>query len=378
MKDLQILDTQREVINRKAESNGKENLQTKPSKNVEALYNLLEESSKKYKIFCAINAAVKIGLFDILDSSKTLDELCLELSSNQVITADLCELLFDVGLLEKRHNGYMNTEISNTYLKKGSPFYQEEMIKNLKNSFTLWENLDQLLINGPLSLSDQSFFQNNLIHSLAAEMLSGELQKTMNLLWEVPEFRDARRLLDLGGGHGLYAIGFCQQNPELKTFVFDYPNVYHDTARYIKKFDAKRVHYISGDLFKDDFGDDYDVVFFSFNPGGKNPKILEKIHKCLRPGGLFITKHAFYSDHVGSKNKLLDLEWNLTALKGAGKGRHIYQFKGDLYFEDYLALMEEFFTVLQIIETPEFAGGELSKFGDRLDSKIIISKKKTQ
>jgi spermidine synthase len=35
-------------------------------------------------------------------------------------------------------------------------------------------------------------------------------------------------------------------------------------------------------------------VIFSYNPGGKNERILEKIHRCLKPGGLFVTKHAFY------------------------------------------------------------------------------------
>ena len=47
----------------------------------------------------------------------------------------------------------------------------------------------------------------------------------INIISELPEFKEARKLLDLGGGHGLYAITFTKSNPNLGAYVFDFPDV---------------------------------------------------------------------------------------------------------------------------------------------------------
>ncbi|WP_305513231.1 hypothetical protein [Methanobrevibacter sp. V14] len=48
---------------------------------------------------------------------------------------------------------------------------------------------------------------------MAEDAVSGELQETLNIVKKYDEFKDSKTLLDIGGGHGLYAIGFKKLNP---------------------------------------------------------------------------------------------------------------------------------------------------------------------
>ena len=248
------------------------------------------------------------------------------------------------------------------------------MLKNLKKGFQLWEKLEDILKNGPVRINEEKFFED-FIHSHASEALCRELQRTVNIIAEIPEFKRAKKLLDLGGGHGLYAIAFTKLNPNLKACIYDFPDVIEDTKTYIKKFNADRVEVIPGNFFRDDIGDGYDVAFLSYNPGGKNPDLVPKVHSSLNDGGLFISKHAFYHERESSKNPLMDIEWNLTSFEDVKKGKKIYSFEGDLTFEEYIELLKKYFSVVKIIDAPDFAGYPLSKFGDTLDSKIVVAKK---
>ena len=70
------------------------------------------------------------------------------------------------------------------------------------------------------------------------------------------------------------------------------------------------------------------------------------------------------------------MEWNLTAFEGISKDKNIYRFQGDLAYEEYIEQMKRYFTGIEIIESRDFADPPLAKFGDRLDSKIILAQKK--
>lgn len=110
---------------------------------------------------------------------------------------------------------------------------------------------------------------------MAEDAVSGELQETLNIVNNYDEFRNSKTLLDIGGGHGLYSIGFKKLNPNLKAFVFDFPDVLNETKKFCDKFNSD-INLISGNFYEDDLEGSYDIIFSSYNPGGKNAKIAEK------------------------------------------------------------------------------------------------------
>ncbi len=347
-----------------------------PSISVEPLYELLNACSKSYKLFCTICAAVEAGLFDRLAASKEVPELSAVLGSDPGLIRAICEVLEECRLLKKADGAYQNSAVSDLYLRTDSSFCQHEVLRNLQSGFVLWGKLGDVLARGPIRVHEEAFFRDNLVHSLAAEALTSELPKTVAIIADLPEFSRVRRLLDLGGGHGLYALALTRLNPDLQAYIFDFQSVLKDTKTCLQAFAAERVTLIPGNLFRDDFGTGYDLVFFSYSPGGKNPTLVPRIQSSLNEGGLFISKHAFYRKDEGSKTPLLDVEWQLSAFEGVEKGSRIYDFAGDLSFEEYLELLEQYFLVERIIKADDFGGYPLTKFGDTLDSKLIICRKK--
>jgi len=71
-------------------------------------------------------------------------------------------------------------------------------------------------------------------------------------------------MLDVGGGSGGYSIAFAKASPELHAEVLDLPAVLPLTQQYIEKSGlTDRVKTRAGDLKRDEFGHDYDLVFVS-------------------------------------------------------------------------------------------------------------------
>ncbi|WP_218188079.1 class I SAM-dependent methyltransferase [Desulfosarcina cetonica] len=110
-------------------------------------------------------------------------------------------------------------------------------------------------------------------------------------------FYNARRLLDIGGGHGLYAIALCQANPHLEATVLDKPFVIKTTMRYVTDFGMQnRIVAQAGDITEDDFGSGYDIVIVShlLYKFRKNlAPIFDNVCACLNPGGLLVSNHWF-------------------------------------------------------------------------------------
>jgi precorrin-6B methylase 2 len=351
---------------------------TVPPDHLDRLYSFLGNSAKTYKEFCAFNIALQQGLFDVLEHPQTVEQVSEKIGVKPNMTEDLCEILCNIGFVQKDSDGYKNTETSNTLLRKESLACQIGITSFLSMSFRMWDNLEHVWKHGPMLLSGNEAFANDtFMNALKAYLLAGELKKTVSTIAEKLEFKQARTLLDLGGGHGLYSVALCEVNPALHATIFDLPEMERQTKATISEYGAKNVHFQAGNQFTDDLGEGYDVALFFANPGGKNQGVLEKIHRCLKPGGLFVTKLVFYSSGEGSKSRLHDIEWNMTAFDGLTKGRNMYRFPGDLCFEEYLAFLEERFDGIETVEASEFANPPLYVFGDMLDAKIITAKKKS-
>lgn len=142
--------------------------------------------------------------------------------------------------------------------------------------------------------------------------MHGRLQKTLNIITSLPEFKIARSLIDLGGGHGLFSIGFVQENPDIQVVVFDQPNITAMTQEYINQYEMhKNINILSGDYMQDDFGTGYDIVFeaLSLEGGLEEAKVLyQKVANALNPNGLFITQLFTIDDSELSPLSILILD----------------------------------------------------------------------
>ena len=96
-------------------------------------------------------------------------------------------------------------------------------------------------------------------------------------------------MLDLGGGHGLYAIALARLNPGMQCVVFDLPQVGEAARISLAKYGVEnQVSIRAGDFFRDDFGRGYDLILSSSNPSGKKTEMVPRIADALNPGGYFV------------------------------------------------------------------------------------------
>ncbi len=333
-----------------------------PEVDVNYFTNLFENSLNGIRIYSVLTSALELGLFDSLKVPKSVDELASELGCDKKLLLLLCKILCKLKLLSEVDGKFVNTKLSMELLTSDSFYSQRVFIENTKGILNLWMNLTSILKKGAIKRNPDKFFAERAIHSLAQHSLLGELQKIVKIISNLPEFWNARKLLDLGGGHGLYAIAFTKLNPKLEAYVFDLPNVIEKTKEYIRKFKGERVKVLAGNFFTDNIGKNYDIVFSSYNPGGKNPNLISKIYSSLNKGGIYVNKQVFRDNKEIS---LLDLEWNLWRFEGIEKGIKVYTFKNDLSFKEYLKSLEEVgFKILNIIHLDEDMG-----------TKMIVAKK---
>jgi len=309
---------------------------------------ILEETLNGLRHFRLLAAACRMDLFTHCREPVTPQEI----GSRLGLRPDLAELflkaLADRQFLTEDGGRFRSSPFSARYLDPASPYSLQDQIALQVHLSGLWDDLGGILRDGPRLYEPEEWFSQLIIPAMAANARCGILQKTVKAVSGLPEFRSAKTLLDIGGGHGLYTIAFCQENTGLNGIVFDLPGVIPVTRKYIDLYKADRVSCTPGNFFSDPLGLGFDIIFSSSNPGGKAPALIPKIHAALRPGGLFINKQG---NEKVIDIPLLNLEWNLWAIRGVTKEPRQYSFSHSVPSEEYNRLLgEQGFVVRDVIE----------------------------
>jgi len=302
----------------------------------EGFERVLKGSLEGFKDLCLIKAALEMGVFQRLEKPAALDHFEAELGLDR-------RLLY----------------LFRAFLAPQSPYCQLRRLRHEIDRALRWLDLPRLLGGGASRYERVPFF-GEIIHVLAEQRLLGELQETLEILCGLEGFRQAKRCLDLGGGHGLFAIAYTMVKEDLEAHVLDLPQVLQQAKAYIDRYGAKRVRLLPGDFFRDELGTDYDLVFSAYNPAGKRAEVIPKISRCLKKGGTYVNQQFFPEGDGFFTTE--DLDWNLWSF-GMKKGFKAYTFEGDLDLSKYLdALRKEGFKVERVIDM---------KRGD----KMIVSQK---
>ena len=104
---------------------------------------------------------------------------------------------------------------------------------------------------------------------------------------------DPRRLVDVAGGHGGFAMAMCERHPGLEATVIDLPPSAAVGRRIVAEHGfADRVSFREGDVFELGLGSELDVVSV-FNlvhhlPEERGRELCRMAHAALRPGGYLI------------------------------------------------------------------------------------------
>ena len=134
---------------------------------------------------------------------------------------------------------------------------------------------------------------------------------------------DNRRMLDLGGGIGTYAVSFCIQYPGLHGVVFDLPDVVRLARRNIQKTGLqKRLSVAAGECLADDLPPGpFDLVFISnllhiYNERDCK-RIVKKAAAVLAKSGTIVVHDYIFGCGDSVSVSLFDM----TMLIGTPQGR---------------------------------------------------------
>jgi precorrin-6B methylase 2 len=349
----------------------------KPEINSDCFFKFIDSSIQGLKEYSLTVSALELGVFEALKAPLSAGDLAEKLGCDPLLMPHFCEALHSLGFLDRFEEGldkeeekaqiikrdatesqdkgksetgsenpdngtknggavYFVSELSATYLLESSPFSQQHYLAERIRNVERWARLPQIIKQGPDIVEKGPFF-GEVVHCMAENARCGLLQETVKVVMENVDFTNVKRLLDIGGGHGLYAIAFSKLNEDLQALVFDLPPVTGETRFFIEKYGASRVDIIPGDFFKDEIGSDYDLIFSSFNPGGKVPSLIPKLAQALNHGGIFVTRQM--PDEKMKSSPLLSLDWNLWTFEGVKKGGSGYSFENSVPFNEYIELL---------------------------------------
>lgn len=270
---------------------------------------------------CALHAGVKLDLFS---HAGTLPELAQATASDARGLEMLLNALTALGLLDKEGEHYAPTAFATEYLARASPRYLGYIIMHHHHLMAGWSRLDEAVRSGaPLRGRVSHDADATERESFEMGMFNLAMQIAPRIVAKV-DLRDKRRLLDLGGGPGSYAIHFCQTNPQLTATVYDLPSTRPFAEKTIGAFGlGDRITFAAGDFISDDVPSGFDVAWLSHILHGEGPEgcavILQRAVAALQPGGMLLVQE-FILDNTRD-GPLFPALFSLNMLLGTPRGR---------------------------------------------------------
>ncbi len=284
----------------------------------------LLELSNGYWRTCVLHAAVKLDLFSQLgDRALRTDELAATIGADEEGLERLLNALAAMELLSKNGDRFSCTPSAVAFLSRQSSRYLGHIILHHHQLMESWVHLDAAAksgrpVRGRYAGDDPEWRENFLLGMFDLAMLLAP-----KLVGKI-DLSGRRRLLDLGGGPGTWAIHFCKENPGLAATVFDLPTTRSFAEQTIARFGLQdRVSFVAGDFLADEITGSYDVVWLSQVLHGEGPQgvrtILDKALSVLEPGGLLLVHEFLLDDDLGGP--LYPALFSLNMLLGTSEGR---------------------------------------------------------
>jgi hypothetical protein len=268
----------------------------------------------------ALMAAVELELFTKLSGGKqmTLKELRQTLEMKERPTDVFASALASLGLLQvtSKKDGerlFANSPVSEIFLDKSKASYMGDIITMFdKRLYKAWDKLvESLKSNKPVNAADGGGAES-IFDQAKSKQAIGEIQKFTHAMHGVSigpamqlprmyDFSKHRRMMDIGGGSGVYAIQVVKANPHMIATVLDLEPVCQVAEQYIKIHNLQdKINTKHLDFFKEDIPKGYDIAFLSLilhdYTEEKGIALLKKIYNSLTNDGVVVISEWLLND----------------------------------------------------------------------------------
>jgi 2-polyprenyl-3-methyl-5-hydroxy-6-metoxy-1,4-benzoquinol methylase len=240
----------------------------------------------------AIMSAVKLGILDALNENPLSVEEVSDVSSldGDALLA-LLRVLVAAGYLRFNDGKFLLSDLSRETLAPGAPRQLSGWVRFNYSQWKMIELLEEILRTGAAKGTSEFLKsdQDWMIHQQA--MLETARPIAGWVAGQVAVNAGATRLLDLGGGHGLYGAMICRNHPPMQSQVLDLPKAVEHARELAQREGIDDVvSHRAGDMLTDDLGlDRYDVVFMGnivhHLSEEQNIGLLRRIQASIKAGG---------------------------------------------------------------------------------------------
>jgi ubiquinone/menaquinone biosynthesis C-methylase UbiE len=134
--------------------------------------------------------------------------------------------------------------------------------------------------------------------------LAGRAKNVAPVLADRAPLQNASKILDVGGGSGIYAFAMLRRFPYLRAVIFDRAEVLKVAREMALHYGVlDRAEFIPGDMFKDPLPTGCDQILLSnILHDWDVPQCQALIHRCstaLPPGGQLLIHDVFLNDDLG-------------------------------------------------------------------------------
>ncbi|MGO9239558.1 MAG: methyltransferase [Bryobacteraceae bacterium] len=249
--------------------------------------------------------AVELDLFTAVGEGAPAETVAARLDTAPRASAQLLNALVSIGALTKRDGVYHNTGETARFLVTSSPDCLRAGLLHSVHLWETWNTLTERVRTGtPHEERVNETRRPEWTRAFIAAMDQRARGEAGHVAQAVPA-QDARRMLDIGGGSGIYSIAFARAYPELMVDVFDLPAVVQLTQEYVRAAGlAERIGTRSGDMRTDELGAGYDLALLSaichmFSPE-ENQELFGRCYRALAPGGRLLMRD-FILDPDGTR-----------------------------------------------------------------------------
>jgi len=262
-------------------------------------------------------AVAHFGLFGRLATEgptpfETLRQsLGLEQRPMQVLTTALKAM----NLLQDQAGKLALTELAQTHLVPGTPFDVGDYIGLMADNPGVKAMVERLQTNRPAGSGDSEgpgvayIYREGMVSAMDGDAsarhftmaLAARARNVAPVLAQAWPLPTAKRLLDVGGGSGLYAIAYLLAHPHLEAVVWDRPEVLKVAAELARQTGVEsRLVLTPGDMFSDPVPEGCDVHLVSnVLHDWDIPeccKLINRLVPALAPGGQLLVHDVFLND----------------------------------------------------------------------------------
>jgi SAM-dependent methyltransferase len=250
-----------------------------------------------------LGSAMKTGLFSALTEKKEIPLLAQELGADERALYIVLEALCAMGYVEKENDSYIIADRARPLFIDEGKDYVGGYLPHTLNKLNAWLELPQIIKGEKTGRR-----KPDNISTFMKAMASTPEEDVQEIVTHcLDKKKDAKTVLDLGGGPGKYSLVFVDKG--LKAVLLDTPETIDYVSSEFGLADINNLTLKKGDFMQDEFVNEFEELFDIVFMGNithiysqdVNRSLLMRVGRLLKKGGIvaiedFVRGRSPYAD----------------------------------------------------------------------------------